>query len=156
LRAAVLTISDRCARGEREDRSGPLAAKLLQALGVRIEALEVLPDDLELLRRRLEELSQRVELIVTTGGTGLGPRDVTPEATRAVIEREIPGMAEAMRLEGLRRTPHAMLSRGLVGARGRCLIVNLPGSPGAVHDGLSAILDAIPHVLELIRGEQPH
>lgn len=156
MRAAVLTVSDRCARGEREDRSGPLVVRLLEGLGIEVEAVQVLPDERELLRSRLEELSRRVDLIVTTGGTGLGPRDVTPEATRAVIEREVPGMAEAMRLEGLRRTPYAMLSRGVVGVRGRCLIVNLPGSPAAVRDGLSAILEAIPHALQLIRGEQPH
>src|SRR5215210_9183066 len=134
IRAVVITVSDRCARGEREDVSGVVLAERLVEMGAQIAAREILSDELEPLADRLRSFAERkdVNLIMTTGGTGFAPRDNTPEATRAVIEREAPGLSEAMRMETLRQTPLAMVSRGVCGLRSGALIINLPGSPKAV------------------------
>lgn len=153
--AAVLTLSDKGSRGEREDLSGKMLAEMLASIGGRIETAVVLPDDRKLIEDKLIYYADEygVDVIATTGGTGVGPRDVTPDATRAVIDKEIPGMAEAMRLAGLQKTPFAMISRAMVGCRGKTLIINLPGSPKGVRENLEAILKAIPHAVEKLRGD---
>jgi molybdenum cofactor synthesis domain-containing protein len=153
--AAVLTLSDKGFRGQREDLSGKMLAEMLASISGRVEAYEVIPDDRKLIEAKLTYYADQlgVDVIATTGGTGVGPRDVTPEATRAVIEKEIPGMAEAMRLAGLQKTPFAMISRALVGCRGKTLIINLPGSPKGVRENLEAILKAIPHAVEKLKGD---
>ena len=150
---AVLTLSDKGAKGEREDKSGPAIADMLKGFG-EVKYYDILPDERDLIKQRLLEYVNKVDLILTTGGTGLSPRDVTPEATWDVIEREIPGIAEAMRMESLRKTNRAMLSRAVAGVRGQTLIVNLPGSPAAVKENLEVILDVIPHAVEKIKGGQ--
>lgn len=154
IRAAVVTVSDRCARGEREDESGAALVELLRGAGATVVAKEILPDDLEPLAERLRALAERddVNLVVTTGGTGLSPRDNTPEATRSVIEREVPGLAEAMRAETLRQTPMAMLSRGLCGTRSGALVVNLPGSPKGVRECFAVIRPVLRHAVGLLAG----
>ncbi len=151
----ILTLSDKGARGEREDRSSLEIRKILSSFPARVEAYEVIADEEELIARKLLEFvdEKKLDLVLTTGGTGLSPRDVTPEATRRVLDREIPGMAEAMRAEGRAMTPMAMLSRGLAGIRRRTLIVNLPGSPMAVRENLTVILPALKHALEKIQGD---
>jgi molybdopterin adenylyltransferase len=157
IRAVVLTVSDRSARGEQEDVSGRVLAELLEEMGASVVEREILPDDLELLAEKLRIFAERgdVNLIVTTGGTGFAPRDNTPEATRAVIEREAPGLAEAMRSETLRQTPTAMISRGVCGIRAGALIVNLPGSPAGVRESFAVIRPVLPHALALLAG-LPH
>src|ERR1044072_897666 len=154
MRAAVLTVSDRSARGEREDESGELLAELLREAGAAVVLKEVVADDLEPLAERWRALADRddINLVVTTGGTGLSPRDNTPEATRAVVEREVPGLAEAMRAETLRQTPTAMLSRGLCGVRSGALIVNLPGSPKGVRECFAVIRPVLAHAVGLLAG----
>jgi molybdopterin adenylyltransferase len=157
IRAVVITVSDRCARGEQEDESGPTLVRLLKEMGAEILATEILPDDLEPLSERLRVLADRAEvnLIVTTGGTGFSPRDNTPEATRAVIQKEAPGLSEAMRLKTLKQTPTAMVSRGVCGIRSGALIVNLPGSPKGVRESFSVIEPVLSHAVELLAGK-PH
>ncbi len=154
IRAVVITSSDACARGERVDESGATLVELLGALGAEVVAAEVLADDLEPLRERLRAYAERadVNLIVTTGGTGFGPRDNTPEATRAVIERDAPGLAEAMRAETLRQTPTAMISRGVCGIRAGTLIINLPGAPKAVRECFAVIRPVLGHAVTLLAG----
>jgi molybdenum cofactor synthesis domain-containing protein len=155
ITAAVITISDKGSRGEREDLSGPAIREMLAGCGIMVMKAEVVPDEREIITETLTRLCGKkdgVDLIVTTGGTGLSPRDVTPEATRAVVEREIPGIGEAMRAANLARTPRAMLSRGIAGIRGRTLIVNLPGSERAVRENLAVVLGVIPHAVEKIKG----
>lgn len=149
----ILTLSDRSSSGERPDSSGPALAALIEAEGWSVAIQSVLPDDESAIRETLIEWSDggEVDVILTTGGTGFSPRDVTPEATRAVIEREAPGLAEAMRAESLKITPHAMLSRIVTGIRGRALIVNLPGSPKGAVENLKVILPVIPHAVQLLR-----
>ena len=156
FRAGILTCSDLGARGEREDSSGEAIREFLTEAGLEVAHYEVVRDDRETIAGRLMEWAddEGLDLIVTTGGTGLAPRDVTPEATRDVITYEAPGITEAMRAEGLRHTPLAMLSRGLAGVRGRTLIINLPGSPKGVRENLSVLLPVLPHALSLLRGEQ--
>lgn len=154
IRAAVLTVSDRSARGERVDESGVVLAELLSRAGASIVVREVVSDELGPLVEKLRELAGRedVNLLVTTGGTGLGPRDNTPEATRAVVEREVPGMAEAMRAESLSKTPTAMLSRGVCGFCSGALVVNLPGSPRAVRECFEVIRPVLAHAISVIAG----
>ncbi|MCI0489802.1 MAG: MogA/MoaB family molybdenum cofactor biosynthesis protein [Blastocatellia bacterium] len=150
--AVVLTVSDRASRGESEDRSGPAVVAELEKLGCRVAATEIISDDLELISSRLREYADRgdVNLILTTGGTGFAPRDNTPEATRAVIEREAPGLAELMRLRSLDSTPLAPLSRAVCGIRGRTLIINLPGSTRGAVENFNAIRSSIPHAIGLL------
>ncbi|HBB15601.1 MAG: molybdenum cofactor biosynthesis protein [Syntrophus sp. RIFOXYC2_FULL_54_9] len=156
FKAVIITVSDKGSRGEREDGSGPEIAGLLQAMGMEIIARRIIPDEKEMIRPALIEWSEtdKADLIVTTGGTGVSPRDVTPDATREVIEREIPGMAEAMRRQSMLVTPHAMISRALVGIRGRTLIINLPGSPKGARENLNVLLPALAHAIEKIKGDQ--
>ncbi len=151
----ILTVSDRGAAREREDRSGPALREALAGGPYRVARYEVVPDEPDRISEALRRWADRegLDLVLTTGGTGVAPRDVTPEATRAVIEREVPGMAEAMRWASLQKTPHAMISRALVGIRGRTLIVNLPGSPRAARENLEVLLPALPHAIEKIHGD---
>lgn len=153
-RVGVLTVSDRAARGEREDLSGPAVAELARGLGWSVAAAETVPDDRAIIEAKLRLWCDRtaLDLVLTSGGTGFSPRDVTPEATRAVIEREAPGLAERMRREGERRTPTAALSRGVCGLRGRTLIVNLPGSPEGARESLEAVAGLIPHAVAVLAG----
>jgi len=152
ITACVLTMSDKGAAGKREDTSGPLIRNLLAKIDVQVKYSAVIPDDIDIIKSKLVECADKADLVLTTGGTGLSPRDVTPEATLAVIDREVPGIAEAMRAESLKKTPRGMLSRAVAGVRGKSLIINLPGSPRAVEENLSAILDVIPHAVEKIKG----
>jgi len=158
-RIGILTVSDRSYQGQREDRSGPAIRDVLvgRVSDIRVEVEAVVPDELTVIRDTLLEWtdSLALDLILTTGGTGLAPRDVTPEATLAVLDREAPGLVEAMRAASLRITPHAMLSRAVAGVRKGTLIVNLPGSPKAVKENLEVLVLALPHALALLRGETP-
>lgn len=155
MRIGILTISDRAARGEYEDQSGPALREMIQKhFGGDIDRARVVPDEIAEIKRVLVAWCDdaKLDLILTTGGTGFAPRDVTPEATRAVIERDAPGLVHAMLAASLHKTPHAMLSRMVAGIRGQTLIVNLPGSPKAACENLQVILPALPHALELLRG----
>jgi molybdopterin adenylyltransferase len=154
LRAAVLVASDRCARGEREDASGRLIRERLESSGMVIAGFAVVPDEADAISAELVRFADTlgVDIILTTGGTGLGPRDVTPEATARVLQRQVPGVAELLRSVGQRRTPHAMLSRGIAGLRGTTIIINLPGSPAGVSDGLDALLPSLTHAVTMVRG----
>lgn len=157
MRVGILTVSDKGSRGEREDTSGAAIRELIAAVAGRVTRYAVVPDEFDLIVERLRswadaEDGEEVDVILTTGGTGLAPRDVTPEATRAVIERPVPGIVEAMRQAGLRHTPMAMLSRAEAGTRGRTLIVNLPGSEKGVRQNLEALLPVLPHAVEGLRG----
>lgn len=152
ITACVFTMSDSGFRGERTDEGGPIVMEMLKAIGVEVRLSEIVPDEKDIIKKRLMECSAVYDLIVTTGGTGLSPRDVTPDATLEVIERQVPGIAEAMRAEGLGKTKRAMLSRAVAGVRGGALIINLPGSPKGVRESLGAIIDVIPHAVEKIRG----
>lgn len=156
IRAGVITVSDGVASGHRDDVSGRLLREMLQAMGARVEYVRVVPDEMGAIQQALLEGADGLglDLLVTTGGTGLGPRDVTPETTMAVIQKGVPGLAEAMRWAGLQKTPLAMLSRAVAGVRGRTLILNLPGSPRGVRESLEAVADQLPHAIALLRGEQ--
>jgi molybdopterin adenylyltransferase len=152
VNAAVLTVSDGVAEGTREDESGETLASLLAGEGYEVER-RVVPDDRDAIAEAIAELAEDAAVVLTTGGTGLGPRDVTPEATAEVLERAAPGIAEALRADSLAKTPHALLSRGVAGVRGRALVVNLPGSPGGCRDGFAVMQPALGHALGLIAGE---
>jgi len=151
----ILTISDKGSRGERQDKSGEVIREILSSMDVRIINYNIIPDEKELIAQELISWADEnnLDVILTTGGTGLTPRDITPEATLAVVDRIVPGFAEAMRAESLKKTPMAMLSRAVVGARGKCLIINLPGSPKAVRECLEVVLPALPHAVETLKDQ---
>lgn len=153
ISVAVLTLSDKGAKGERQDLSGPAIRDMLREIGAEVEYSEILPDEKDLIREKLISYAAKVDLILTTGGTGLSPRDVTPDATLEVIDREVPGVAEVMRAEGMKKTSRSMLSRAVAGVRGQTMIINLPGSPGAVRENLAVILAVIPHAIDKIKGD---
>ena len=160
IRVAILTVSDKAFRGERDDRGGPTIRDLLAraAFATEVADYQVVPDEQARIAEALFHLSERedVDVVLTTGGTGLAPRDVTPEATRQVIEREAPGLAELIRADGLKHTPHAALSRAVAGTRKQTLIVNLPGSTKAVTEGIEALLPVLEHALDTLRGHSEH
>jgi molybdopterin adenylyltransferase len=158
LRAKILVLSDSVVAGKREDRSGPAVRQLLESSGWAVVTCEVLPDDVDQIRRHLEAWTDAgdCDAIFTTGGTGLAPRDVTPEATRAVLEKEVPGLAELMRAEGVKSTPMAALSRGVAGVREGKLIVNLPGSVRGARESLASILGLLPHAIDIAQGRTEH
>jgi molybdenum cofactor synthesis domain-containing protein len=151
----ILTVSDKGSRGERQDKSGEVIREILSEIGVRVAEYDIVPDEKNLISEKVINWADEANLdvVVTTGGTGLAPRDVTPEATLAVVDRIVPGFAEAMRANSLRKTPHAMLSRAVVGTRGKCLIINLPGSPKAVRECLQVIVPVLPHAVDTIKGQ---
>ena len=154
--AAVLTVSDSCSRGQREDRSGPATIEVLRQHGFTIAQHDLVPDDQPAIEDRLVHLSDQANLVVTTGGTGVAERDVTPEATRAVCSKFIDGIPEKMRAVGSEDNPLAALSRGVCGVRGRTLILNLPGSPAGAVDSLQAVIEILPHALQLLAGKTAH
>ena len=153
ITVAIVTLSDKGSKGEREDLAGPLIREMVSGIGVTVKYYEVIPDEKGLLKEKLIDYCRKVDLVLTTGGTGLSPRDVTPDATREVIDKEVPGIAEAMRSAGLEKTKRAMLSRAVAGVRGNTLIINLPGSPKAVKEGLEAVMEVIPHAIEKLKGD---
>jgi molybdenum cofactor biosynthesis protein B len=152
VKAAVLTVSDRASRGEADDKSGDLLAELLAADGYEVER-RLVPDEREQIAAALRELAASARLVLSTGGTGLAPRDVTPEATREVLDREAPGIAQAIRADSIAKTPHGLLTRGLAGVAGSALVVNLPGSTGGVRDGYAVLRPALEHALRLLADE---
>jgi molybdenum cofactor synthesis domain-containing protein len=152
IKVAILTLSDKGTKGQREDRSGPTIEKMIKKIDAEVISYDILPDEKVMIKKKLIALSRKADLILTTGGTGVSPRDVTPEATREVIQVEIPGIAEAMRSEGMKKTPYAMVSRAIAGIRGKALIVNLPGSPRAVEENLNVIMPCLAHTIEKIKG----
>ena len=155
--AAIVTVSDRVSEGTRIDESGDAAESILREAGLSVAGRRLVADEVDEITKVLETLvGEGISLVVTTGGTGLAPRDVTPEATRNVITRDAPGLAELVRIKGLEKTPHAALSRAVAGTAGRTLIVNLPGSTKAVREGLDALLPVLPHALDLIAGDTDH
>jgi molybdopterin adenylyltransferase len=156
LTAAVLTVSDSSARGERPDLSGPAVAESLRKAGFSVVATEIISDDQGPIQQAIIQLAGKARLIVTTGGTGIAKRDVTPEATRAICERLLEGVAEKMRFEGAKKTPFAALSRGVCGVKGESVILNVPGSPKGAVDSLNAVIDLLPHALQLLSGNTKH
>jgi len=156
LRASVLTVSDSCARGERNDVSGPAVAHALQQHHFAVVDTRVVPDDHTTIQKAIVELTRKARLVVTTGGTGISTRDVTPEATRAVCGRMLDGISERMRREGEKKTPFAVLSRGVCGVCGTSLVLNLPGSPAGAVESLQAVIDVLPHAIQLLAGKTEH
>jgi molybdopterin adenylyltransferase len=156
IKAGVITVSDKGSAGQREDQSGPEVGRILKTIGIEVIRQAIIPDEIDQIRDTLVDFAdhQKIDLIVTTGGTGVAPRDVTPDATLGVIDKEIPGMAETMRSESCKITPHAMISRAVAGIRGRTLIINLPGSPKGVRENLAVLLPALPHAIEKIKGDE--
>jgi molybdenum cofactor synthesis domain-containing protein len=155
ITGGVITVSDKGSRGEREDLSGRGVIRILADLPIRVDAYEIIPDEKEAIRDKIREYADRkhLDLVVTTGGTGVSPRDVTPDATLEILEKELPGMAEAMRRKSMEKTPHAMIARAVAGIRGQCLIINLPGSPKGARENLEVILPALKHAIEKIKGD---
>jgi molybdopterin adenylyltransferase len=155
IRAGIITVSDRGSQGIRQDTSGPMIATIIKALSIDVCRLMIIPDEKDQIKDALKQYADKenLDLIITTGGTGVSPRDITPEATLEIIDRQIPGMAEAMRHQSMQITPHAMISRAVVGIRGSALIINLPGSPKAAKENLDVILPALKHTLEKIKGD---
>ena len=153
-RAAIITISDKGSRGEREDRSGPAIFNLLKDIYMVTEVI-IVPDEVDIISETIKKMvdEQNIDLVVTTGGTGLGKRDVTPEATKTVIEKDLPGFAEVMRAKSFRITPHSIISRGICGTRSESIIINLPGSPKAAAECLSFVMNALPHALSKLKGD---
>ena len=156
MNAAVLTVSDSVASGSRVDASGPTVVAALESAGFTVAAREIVPDERPVIEAAIRRLAEKAELVVTTGGTGIAERDVTPEATRAACDRLVEGVGERMRSEGARKTPLAALSRGVCGVRGKTLVLNVPGSPAAATESLAAVLEILPHALELLRGKTKH
>ena len=156
LTAAVVTVSDSCSRGDRADLSGPAVGELLRKRNFSLIGTEVVPDDQSAIQTAIAYWVQEAQLVITTGGTGIAERDVTPEATRAVCERLVEGVAERMRSEGAKKTPFTALSRGLCGVRGKSLVLNLPGSPAGAVDSLEAVIELLPHALQLLSGNAKH
>ncbi|MCX5851200.1 MAG: MogA/MoaB family molybdenum cofactor biosynthesis protein [Deltaproteobacteria bacterium] len=156
LTGGVLTVSDKGSRGMREDVSGREVLHLLEGMSVRVDAYEIIPDDKDMIKQKLIDYAdhRKLDLIVTTGGTGVSPRDVTPDATLEVVDKLIPGMAEMMRLESMSKTPYAMISRAVVGIRNKSLIINLPGSPKGARENLSVLIPALRHAIEKIKGDE--
>ena len=156
ISAGVITVSDKGSRGEREDKSGQEIVKALESVGIQVCFTRIIPDEIALIAQTLRECAdaQQLDLILTTGGTGVSPRDLTPDATLQVIDKEVPGMAEAMRRESALLTPHAMISRAVAGIRGQSLIINLPGSPRGVRENLAVVLPALRHAVEKIKGDE--
>jgi len=154
--AAVLTVSDSCSRGEKADLSGPAVAEALERRNFNVLVRSLVPDENSAIQEKLIELCRSARLVVTTGGTGVAPRDVTPEATRAVSDRLVEGIAEQMRSDGARKTKFASLSRAVCGIRGTSLILNLPGSPAGAVDALASVIDLLPHALDLLEGKTEH
>src|SRR3970282_2051083 len=154
ITVGILTMSDKGSRGEREDLSGKEIERMIKALPAEVKAYEIIPDEVDIIKAKIKEFvdKKKLDLVLTTGGTGVTPRDVTPEATKAVIERELPGMSEAMRAESLKKTPNAMISRAVCGIRKCSLIINLPGSPKAVRENLAVVMPALNHTIEKIKG----
>jgi molybdenum cofactor synthesis domain-containing protein len=155
FRAGIITVSDKGSQGEREDLSGPAIAKMLAGAAISVAKTRVIPDEIDQISQAIVEFSdiEKLELILTTGGTGVSPRDLTPDATIKVLDKEIPGIAEAMRHASLKITPHGMISRAVAGIRGRSLIINLPGSPKAATENLAVVLPALFHAIEKIQGD---
>ncbi|HNV57918.1 MAG TPA: MogA/MoaB family molybdenum cofactor biosynthesis protein [Smithellaceae bacterium] len=154
--AGIITVSDKGSQGKREDKSGPVIAELLAGAAVSIKRTMIIPDEIDQIAQAIVQLAdvERLDLILTTGGTGVSPRDLTPDATLKVLDREIPGMAEAMRASSMKVTPHAMISRAVAGIRGRSLIINLPGSPRGAKENLSVVMPALAHTMEKIQGDE--
>ncbi len=156
MTAAVITVSDSSHEGARTDKSGPAVVAALRDRGFEVVATQVVPDVRAKIEAAIKKLARQAQLVVTTGGTGVAPRDVTPEATRAVCDRLVEGIAERMRAEGAKKTPLAVLSRGVCGTRGRSLVLNLPGSPAGATESLAAVIELLPHALELLQGKTAH
>ena len=155
FKCAVLTMSDRCSRKEYEDESGKIVAELMKGIGGEVVQYDVVPDEIDLVKEKLIHFCDnlRIDVVLTTGGTGLGPRDITPEATKEVSQKMIPGISELMRMEGLKKTKNSVLSRGISAVRGNSIIINLPGSPKGAGESLRAILDIVPHALLMLKGK---
>jgi len=153
--AGIITVSDKGSQGKRQDLSGPAIAEMLAGAGIQIKKTLIIPDEVDQISEAIIQFAdvEKLDLILTTGGTGVSPRDLTPDATLKVIDKEVPGMAEAMRLASMKITPHAMISRAIAGIRGRCLIINLPGSPKGAKENLAAVLPALQHAIEKIKGD---
>jgi len=156
FRAGIITVSDKGSQGKREDKSGPVIAEMLAGAAVSIEKTLIIPDEVEQISAAIIRFAdvEKLDLILTTGGTGVSPRDLTPDATLPVLDKEIPGIAEAMRAASLKVTPHAMISRAVAGIRGRSLIINLPGSPKGARENLSVVMPALSHAMEKIQGDE--